>query len=94
MQIVTVEPLAKAIAIKSINGYQRYISPVKGFSCPHRLLHGGDSCSDYVKKMLNQQSLIQAVKSSRQRFRDCAKAGKTLANSECRFFIIPCCLPL
>jgi putative component of membrane protein insertase Oxa1/YidC/SpoIIIJ protein YidD len=94
MEIVSFEPLAKAIAIHSINGYQKYISPAKGFSCPYRRLHGGDSCSNYVKRMLNQQNLAQAVKSSRQRFRDCATASKALANSECRFFIIPCCLPL
>ncbi|MFN6571321.1 hypothetical protein A6770_24705 [Nostoc minutum NIES-26] len=94
MQIITIEPLAKTIAIKSINGYQRYISPAKGFSCPHRLLHGGDSCSEYVKKMLSQHSLTEAIKSSRQRFQDCTTASKTLANSECRFFIVPCCLPL
>ncbi|MBD2384509.1 hypothetical protein H6G32_03605 [Cylindrospermum sp. FACHB-282] len=46
MAISSFEPLAKTVAINSITAYQKYISGAKGFSCPHRLLHGGDSCSD------------------------------------------------
>ncbi|WGV23610.1 membrane protein insertion efficiency factor YidD [Halotia branconii] len=95
MPILNFEPLAKTIAINSINGYQQYISPVKGFSCPHRLLHGGDSCSNFVKKiLLSEQSLIETVKLSRQRLQNCATASKTLASSNCGFIVIPCCLPL
>jgi putative component of membrane protein insertase Oxa1/YidC/SpoIIIJ protein YidD len=68
MQVYSLEPLAKTMAINSIIAYQNNISPHKGFSCPHRLLHGGDSCSDYVKRMLTNQSLTEVVKSSVQRF--------------------------
>ncbi|AFZ26046.1 protein of unknown function DUF37 [Cylindrospermum stagnale PCC 7417] len=94
MAISSFEPLAKTMAIKSITAYQKYLSGAKGFSCPHRLVHGGDSCSDYVKRMLSEHSLTNAVKSSRQRFGDCATASKSLTTTRCRFFIIPCCLPL
>jgi putative component of membrane protein insertase Oxa1/YidC/SpoIIIJ protein YidD len=64
MQAYSLQPLAKTMAINSIIAYKNYISPWKGFSCPHRLLHGGDSCSDYVKTMLTNQSLTEALKSS------------------------------
>jgi putative component of membrane protein insertase Oxa1/YidC/SpoIIIJ protein YidD len=94
MPTLSFEPLAKTMAINSINVYQQYISPAKGFSCPHRRLHGGDSCSNFVKKMLSEQSLIETIKLSRQRFQDCAQASKTLASSNCGFIVIPCCLPL
>jgi putative component of membrane protein insertase Oxa1/YidC/SpoIIIJ protein YidD len=94
MPITSFEPLTKTMAINSIIAYQRYISGLKGFSCPHRLVNGGDSCSDYIKRMLREQSLTAAIQSSRQRFQDCAAASKTLATTRCRFFIIPCCLPL
>nr|WP_298915317.1 membrane protein insertion efficiency factor YidD [uncultured Nostoc sp.] len=42
------------MAIESITAYQKYISPSKGFCCSHRLLHGGDSYSNYVKRMLSE----------------------------------------
>ncbi|WP_193198127.1 membrane protein insertion efficiency factor YidD [Nostoc sp. MG11] len=98
MEIISFEPLAKTMAINSIATYQKYISPVKGFSCPHRLLHGGDSCSNYVKRMLSEQKLHDAVQSSIQRFQDCAASSKTLTTAETRSnfrcIVIPCCLPL
>lgn len=92
------EPVVKTIAIDSITAYQNYISPNKGFSCPHRLVHGGVSCSDYVKKMLTSQSLVAAVSSSINRFQDCAIASRTLkttgTNADFRCIVIPCCVPL
>ncbi|MBW4687442.1 MAG: membrane protein insertion efficiency factor YidD [Komarekiella atlantica HA4396-MV6] len=98
MEIVSFEPLAKTMVINSIATYQKYISPVKGFSCPHRLLHGGDSCSNYVKRMLSEQKFHEAVQSSIQRFKDCAASSKTLTiaktRSNFRCIVIPCCLPL
>jgi putative component of membrane protein insertase Oxa1/YidC/SpoIIIJ protein YidD len=96
MEITYLEPLAKKTAINSITTYQHYISPHKGFSCPHRLLHGGDSCSKYVKRMLSEQSLVEAVQSSLQRFKDCAHASTILTtrNSGGGCIVIPCCIPL
>ncbi len=98
MEITSFEPLAKTMAINSIIAYQNLISPRKGFSCPHRLLHGGDSCSDYVKRMLTEQSLTEAVKSSLQRFKNCTNASTILKNTSSgnnfRCIVIPCCIPL
>jgi len=88
------EPLAKTIAINSITVYQNYLSPYKGFSCPHRQLHGGESCSTYIKRILSEQSLIEVVKSSQKRFQDCAAASKTLTKNSSGCIVIPCCIPL
>lgn len=88
------EPLAKTMAINSITAYQNYISPFKGFSCPHRQLHGGESCSTYIKRILSEQSLIEVVKSSQKRLQDCASASKTLTKTSSGCIVIPCCLPL
>ncbi|MEH2126807.1 membrane protein insertion efficiency factor YidD [Nostoc sp.] len=98
MDIISFEPLAKTMVIDSITAYQKYISPSKGFSYSHRLLHGGDSCSSYVKRMLSEQKLHEAVQSSIKRFQDCAAASKTLTSiktrADSRCIVIPCCLPL
>jgi putative component of membrane protein insertase Oxa1/YidC/SpoIIIJ protein YidD len=98
MQISSLEPRVQTIVIDSINAYQKYISPRKGFSCPHRVLYGSESCSDYVKRMLTEQRLASALKLSVQRFKNCANANKTItANKTANGFgciVLPCCLPL
>ena len=98
MQTSTFDTQARTVALNAISAYQQHISPIKGFSCPHRLLHGDESCSEYVKRMFTEQSLVSAVQSSVQRFRDCTaashalKAAQTTAGFRC--IIIPCCLPI
>jgi putative component of membrane protein insertase Oxa1/YidC/SpoIIIJ protein YidD len=91
-----VEPLARKVIRDSIGMYQSYISPYKGFACPHRVLHNSESCSMYVKRLLGEESLLSAIQLSHQRFKACATASRTLkANATgpgC--IVIPCCLPL
>ncbi|NJN02407.1 MAG: membrane protein insertion efficiency factor YidD [Leptolyngbyaceae cyanobacterium RM1_1_2] len=91
--------LARQGAIAAIDTYQRALSPHKGFACPHRLLYGRESCSDYARQLLHNQSLLQAAKTLPQRFRLCQQAAQQLqasqyqqSNSGC--IVIPCCLPL
>ena len=66
------------MAIASIDGYQKYISPRKGFSCAHRHLYGGESCSQYIKQLVAEEGLFAAVRASRQRFAACREANQTL----------------
>jgi len=54
-----------------INSYQRHLSPKKGYPCAHRLIYGGDSCSQYVKKTLTDKSLFEATVLAKRRFREC-----------------------
>ena len=69
-------------AIASISTYQKYLSPYKGFACAHRVLYGGESCSQYVKRMLGEVGFSQAVTASRQRFADCREANQILKASQ------------
>jgi len=89
------ETVARYSAIQSIALYQQHLSPKKGFSCPHRMLHGDSSCSQYIKNLLLDQNLETVVKMSIQRFRDCAKASRALRYQKAQggCIIIPCCLP-
>jgi putative component of membrane protein insertase Oxa1/YidC/SpoIIIJ protein YidD len=61
----------RSISISLIGGYQRYLSPRKGYSCAHRVVHGGQSCSEYVKNVLTDKSMFESTFLARQRFRDC-----------------------
>ncbi len=77
-----VRRLGVDFAIASISGYQKYLSPYKGFACAHRVFYGGESCSQYVKRMLGEVGFSEAVKASHQRFADCREANQILKASQ------------
>lgn len=77
----TLEQMTKQTGVVLIRSYQKYLSPHKGFSCAHRVLYGGDSCSQYVKNMLIEQDLRSAISVSRQRFSAC-KTAKIILRAE------------
>lgn len=65
--------------IKSlITAYQRWLSPLKGYSCAHRILHGGSSCSGYALQVLESDGSLRLLPLMRQRFRDCSQANASL----------------
>jgi putative component of membrane protein insertase Oxa1/YidC/SpoIIIJ protein YidD len=68
----------RSVAIAVIVFYQRYLSPKKGYSCAHTRLHGGDSCSEYVKKALGDKSLFETTILARKRFKECNIAYTSL----------------
>ncbi|TBR57284.1 hypothetical protein B4U84_14755 [Westiellopsis prolifica IICB1] len=96
MSVSTIEAFAGQVAIASLNTYQKRFSPHKGFSCPHRLLYGGDSCSDYIKHQLINQNLLTAIQMAPQRFKACKIAAQTLQNQRAASgcIVIPCCIPI
>jgi putative component of membrane protein insertase Oxa1/YidC/SpoIIIJ protein YidD len=95
MYLTGVESITRRTAIDTIRFYQRRISPHKGFSCPHRLLKGEMSCSDYVKHVLIEQDLSSAIQLSVQRFRECKQASQSLQAQRAQgCIVIPCCIPI
>ncbi len=68
----------RELVISAIAGYQKHLSPLKGFSCAHRLLHGGVSCSQYTKQIIAQEGLAAALHKSQQRFQECKQANQIL----------------
>nr|WP_290223739.1 membrane protein insertion efficiency factor YidD [Trichocoleus desertorum] len=68
----------RQVAASAIAGYQKHLSPHKGFSCAHRLLHRGESCSQYVKRMILEQGLWAAIPAMRSRFAECKVANQVL----------------
>jgi len=61
-------------AIRMIEGYQRWISPRKGYACAHRILHGGTGCSGFAKAAIAEHGAIRALPLVRARFRACHAA--------------------
>jgi hypothetical protein len=58
--------------------YQRWISPYKGFRCPHRLLHHGRSCSEFALDEIRELGIRRAVPRVRNQLRECGEAARTL----------------
>lgn len=96
MQATTLDSFVRQMTIRSIEAYQVHLSPKKGFSCPHRLLHEGESCSSYVKEMFTTNNFLSAVQMSRKRFSECAAAAQNLKGQQAGFrcIILPCCFPI
>ncbi|GCL38531.1 hypothetical protein H6F47_13070 [Sphaerospermopsis sp. FACHB-1094] len=43
MQISLWDAVSRNISVSAISGYQKYLSPHKGFACAHRVLYGVDT---------------------------------------------------
>jgi len=78
MQSTPLDRLSRQTASALITSYQKHISPKKGFSCAHRVLHGGESCSQYIKRIILKQGLLGAIPLSRQRLQACKAANQVL----------------
>ncbi len=64
-----------------ISIYQSKISPHKGFTCAHRGLHKGDSCSEYTKQEILDKGIFSSLKSIQKRFSECRDAAQTIQRS-------------
>lgn len=71
-----IEKVVSSFAISSIRGYQRYLSPRKGFCCAYGQLHNTASCSAYFKQAIEQFGLPTAVTLFKKRLRHCQKASR------------------
>jgi putative component of membrane protein insertase Oxa1/YidC/SpoIIIJ protein YidD len=78
MQALTLDTLSRSTAAMLITGYQKYLSPHKGFSCAHRVWHRGESCSQYTKRAIVERGLIAAIPLVRERFQECKVANERL----------------
>lgn len=66
------------LALAAIGGYQRHLSPRKGYSCALRVAHGGTGCSGFAKAAIADNGLIRAIPLIRARFADCRDAAEEL----------------
>ncbi len=78
MQISSFNSLTRQVGAIAITGYQKHISPHKGFACAHRVLYGGESCSQYFKRVIIQGGFSAALIQSRERFQACKQANYIL----------------
>lgn len=68
----------RTIGLFAIRAYQKWISPYKGYRCAHRLYHGGESCSEYASRILNEQGWRKLRSKMKDRFAACRNAARFL----------------
>lgn len=72
----------KPFAILTIDVYQSWISPHKGFHCAYASLHkGSPSCSEYGKQAIGKFGVIDGLLLLQDRFELCRKAAYQIAIS-------------
>ncbi|PZU97645.1 MAG: hypothetical protein DCE90_06050 [Pseudanabaena sp.] len=74
----TLGKVARGTAVAAISGYQKFISPHKGFSCAHRVLYGSESCSQYFKRVIAEEGIGMAIANAKGRFQECHDANEIL----------------
>jgi putative component of membrane protein insertase Oxa1/YidC/SpoIIIJ protein YidD len=59
------------LLIKSINLYQKWISPHKGYRCAYSAYYGGESCSSYGKRIIVEYGWLYFFKHFYGRLAEC-----------------------
>ena len=65
-------------ALIGIAGYQRWLSPRKGYACAYRMVHGGTGCSGHAKAAIRDHGLWAALPLIRARLAACGEAAALL----------------
>lgn len=73
--------LPSQLAAAAIRGYQRWISPYKGFRCAHRVLHRGRSCSQFALDEILSRGVLAALPAIRSQFFECRDAAIRLKSA-------------
>ncbi|GGI68443.1 membrane protein insertion efficiency factor YidD [Deinococcus wulumuqiensis] len=66
------------LALQGIRFYQRWLSPRKGFRCAHAALHGGESCSAAIARIIREDGLRAGQPHVAARFAACRTAHVAL----------------
>jgi len=77
--LIPEETTMSAAAVAGMIGfYQRWLSPLKGFSCAYRRKRGAHSCSEFGRRVVTRFGVLKFIPLMRQRFARCAAAARAL----------------
>lgn len=74
--------LFNTLPLLLIRGYQRFISPYKGFRCAHAVHFGGDSCSAAVMKIIRRRGVFAGRHDIRRQFQRCSVAYQQISKDQ------------
>jgi putative component of membrane protein insertase Oxa1/YidC/SpoIIIJ protein YidD len=76
--IRALDPALGQLMVALIGGYQRFLSPCKGYACAHRVKFGGASCSEYGRQVFASEGWQAGLAKLKARFRECHAASRSL----------------
>lgn len=62
--------------LRLISGYQRYLSPIKGFKCAAGQVYGDSTCSAVIKAIVQNQGLVAGFPAIQHQLKQCHAAAK------------------
>lgn len=65
--------------LQVIEGYQRYLSPIKGFKCAAGHVYGDTTCSGAIKAIVKSQGIVQGLPAIQNQLKRCQAAARQLA---------------
>ena len=68
-------------AASAVIAYRSFLSPIKGFQCPHQRIYGAGSCSDFGLKAFRTYGFREGLRLLRERFVECKAAARSLMMS-------------
>lgn len=68
---------SRSLVAAVITGYQRHLSPRKGFCCAYRYHTGGMSCSEYARRMVLRRGVLSLWTALPRQFARCKKAHQS-----------------
>lgn len=68
--------LFSQIGLSLIHLYQKYLSPIKGYSCAHAFNTGTYSCSEFGVKAIEKKGLFIGSKLINRRFKKCSASSR------------------
>lgn len=74
-RLVDMKDLPRRAVDHAISWYQRRLSPGKGWTCAHLVVHGGLSCSAAVRTIIADRGLLRGTVPVVRRFAACAQAS-------------------
>lgn len=75
----------------AIRGYQRYLSPRKGFNCAYLVARGEDSCSGVIRNIVAERGVLRGVVPTMIQFAACYQAAMMLGRDRPRVQGVCCC---
>lgn len=90
----TISMLPRQIADRAIAGYQRHVSPRKGYRCAHGVVNGDTTCSAAIRDIVAEKGVLRAGVPSLRQFASCYRASMLLALHPGEVSGVCCCGPI
>ena len=78
----------------AIDGYQRHLSPRKGYRCAYGALHGDETCSGAVRRIMRERGVRRGLRPTMLQFLACYQAAALLKLLPGEVRGVCCCGPI